>query len=220
MALGPCTAAPDYSVGPTMVMLGYRRPMNGCNATISHGSLAISSSSLTPTTSLSSPSLSPSPSSLSSPSPSPLSSPSPSPMSMPILSSSNYSTGVGHVVEGSPIPYLLAGLAAMLGLIAVSLFILACSYWKLVGSGGANAHEQDHHHHHLAQPNDHRSSQTANGSHNENSSSHCSKGLLSPDAYSPQDSSKLAVIMAGHNFPTFLAQPVDIVESTSDVKPC
>ncbi|WOG91925.1 hypothetical protein DCAR_0311180 [Daucus carota subsp. sativus] len=31
----------------------------------------------------------------------------------------------------SPVPYLFGGLAAMLGLIAFALFILACSYWKL-----------------------------------------------------------------------------------------
>lgn len=31
----------------------------------------------------------------------------------------------------SPVPYLFGGLAAMLGLIALALLILACSYWKL-----------------------------------------------------------------------------------------
>ncbi|KAH0990296.1 hypothetical protein GBA52_001779 [Prunus armeniaca] len=31
----------------------------------------------------------------------------------------------------SPVPYLFGGLAAMLGLIAFALLILACSYWKL-----------------------------------------------------------------------------------------
>uniref|UniRef100_A0A0D9VCW7 Uncharacterized protein n=1 Tax=Leersia perrieri TaxID=77586 RepID=A0A0D9VCW7_9ORYZ len=36
----------------------------------------------------------------------------------------------------SPVPYLFGGLAAMLGLIALSLLALACSYWKLAGSGG------------------------------------------------------------------------------------
>ncbi|KAL6533804.1 hypothetical protein OROHE_013637 [Orobanche hederae] len=35
----------------------------------------------------------------------------------------------------SPVPYLFGGLAAMLGLIAVALLILACSYWKLSGAG-------------------------------------------------------------------------------------
>ncbi|XP_047076430.1 protein GLUTAMINE DUMPER 2-like [Lolium rigidum] len=33
----------------------------------------------------------------------------------------------------SPVPYLFGGLAAMLGLIALSLVALACSYWNLSG---------------------------------------------------------------------------------------
>ncbi|XP_019160082.1 PREDICTED: protein GLUTAMINE DUMPER 3-like [Ipomoea nil] len=33
----------------------------------------------------------------------------------------------------SPVPYLFGGLAAMLGLIAFALLILACSYWRLSG---------------------------------------------------------------------------------------
>ncbi|KAL0693031.1 hypothetical protein Bca4012_060211 [Brassica carinata] len=33
----------------------------------------------------------------------------------------------------SPVPYLFGGLAAMLGLIAFDLLILACSYWPLSG---------------------------------------------------------------------------------------
>ncbi|CAH2077947.1 unnamed protein product [Thlaspi arvense] len=35
----------------------------------------------------------------------------------------------------SPVPYLFGGLAAMLALIAFALLILACSYWRLSGSG-------------------------------------------------------------------------------------
>ncbi|GKC32097.1 glutamine dumper 2-like protein [Tanacetum coccineum] len=31
----------------------------------------------------------------------------------------------------SPVPYLFGGLAAMMGLIAFALLVLACSYWKL-----------------------------------------------------------------------------------------
>ncbi|XP_040377301.1 protein GLUTAMINE DUMPER 4-like [Oryza brachyantha] len=44
----------------------------------------------------------------------------------------------------SPVPYLFGGLAAMLGLIALSLLALACSYWKLAGSssdGGGGGRE-------------------------------------------------------------------------------
>ncbi|KAI4377668.1 hypothetical protein MLD38_015257 [Melastoma candidum] len=33
----------------------------------------------------------------------------------------------------SPIPYLFGGLAAILGLVAFSLILLACSYWRLSG---------------------------------------------------------------------------------------
>lgn len=38
-----------------------------------------------------------------------------------------------HSPWHSPMPYLFGGLAAMLGLIAFALLILACSYWKLSG---------------------------------------------------------------------------------------
>ncbi|XP_008789699.2 protein GLUTAMINE DUMPER 5 [Phoenix dactylifera] len=43
------------------------------------------------------------------------------------------SSSVPHSAWHSPVPYLFGGLAAMLGLIAFALFILACSYWKLSG---------------------------------------------------------------------------------------
>ncbi|KAF8691259.1 hypothetical protein HU200_040383 [Digitaria exilis] len=39
-----------------------------------------------------------------------------------------------HSQWQSPVPYLFGGLAAMLGLIALSLLALACSYWKLSGN--------------------------------------------------------------------------------------
>ncbi|XP_074563431.1 protein GLUTAMINE DUMPER 3-like [Curcuma longa] len=46
--------------------------------------------------------------------------------------SSSAATGGGsQSAWHSPVPYLFGGLAAMLGLIAVALLILACSYWKL-----------------------------------------------------------------------------------------
>ncbi|KAL3645850.1 hypothetical protein CASFOL_011030 [Castilleja foliolosa] len=44
---------------------------------------------------------------------------------------------IQHSPWHSPIPYLFGGLAAMLGLIAISLIILACSYWKLSGDRDA-----------------------------------------------------------------------------------
>ncbi|CAH2069608.1 unnamed protein product [Thlaspi arvense] len=41
--------------------------------------------------------------------------------------------GGPHSPWHSPVPYLFGGLAAMLGLIAFALLILACSYWRLSG---------------------------------------------------------------------------------------
>ncbi|EOA14806.1 hypothetical protein CARUB_v10028113mg [Capsella rubella] len=47
----------------------------------------------------------------------------------------NRTTTMGgpHSPWHSPVPYLFGGLAAMLGLIAFALLILACSYWRLSG---------------------------------------------------------------------------------------
>eukprot|EP00250_Pteridium_aquilinum_P006400 c16337_g1_i1 orf=436-924(+) len=103
--------------------------------------------------------------------------------------------------EGSPIPYLLAGLAAMLALIAISLFILACSYWKLVGCV-----EQ-----HAARAYSASTSATSPHPHSVNNMTNIT---VDPRLLAPQDhSSKLVVIMAGHDKPTCLAQPVGIVET-------
>ncbi|GLJ30557.1 hypothetical protein SUGI_0605030 [Cryptomeria japonica] len=38
----------------------------------------------------------------------------------------------GHLP--SPVPYLIAGLAAMLALIACALTVLICSYWKMMAT--------------------------------------------------------------------------------------
>ncbi|CAN8273298.1 unnamed protein product [Cochlearia groenlandica] len=79
----------------------------------------------------------------------------------------------------SPVPYLFGGLAAMLGLIAFALLILACSYWRLSPSGeedGPNGEEEK----------ESRSGNTAeNGGYDE----------------------KFIVIMAGDDLPRFLATP-------------
>ncbi|KNA15135.1 hypothetical protein SOVF_101040 [Spinacia oleracea] len=82
----------------------------------------------------------------------------------------------------SPVPYLFGGLAAMLGLIAFALLILACSYWKLSGyldagedSGEVTGDEK---------PKDSNSNATA---------------VSYP--------SSILVIMAGEEKPTFLAMP-------------
>ncbi|WOL18319.1 protein GLUTAMINE DUMPER 3-like [Canna indica] len=47
------------------------------------------------------------------------------------------SRGAPQSAWRSPAPYLFCGLAAMLGLVAFSLLILVCSYWKLPGFLGS-----------------------------------------------------------------------------------
>ncbi|EYU22035.1 hypothetical protein ABFS82_01G038800 [Erythranthe guttata] len=85
----------------------------------------------------------------------------------------------------SPVPYLFGGLAAMLGLIAFALLILACSYWKL--SGTDDAAERD----------------VESGG-----AAAAGKGDSSSDAKSPPVfEEKFLVIMAGEVNPTFLATP-------------
>ncbi|CAH8328332.1 unnamed protein product [Eruca vesicaria subsp. sativa] len=83
----------------------------------------------------------------------------------------------------SPVPYLFGGLAAMLGLIAFALLILACSYWRLSSSSeqdsGRNGEEVD-------EEKEIRSGdKAANGAYEE----------------------KFLVIMAGENMPRFIATP-------------
>ncbi|KAI3453976.1 hypothetical protein Pfo_010639 [Paulownia fortunei] len=86
----------------------------------------------------------------------------------------------------SPVPYLFGGLAAMLGLIAFALLILACSYWKLSGqvNGGEDGGERD----------------VEGGPAEKVESSSDAKAL-------PAFEEKFLVIMAGDVKPTFLATP-------------
>ncbi|XP_042434441.1 protein GLUTAMINE DUMPER 2-like [Zingiber officinale] len=90
-------------------------------------------------------------------------------------------TSLPHSAWHSPVPYLFGGLAAMLGLIAFALLILACSYWKLSGyldaDDGRDASAD---------------SEAAGGG----------DALVKP---SPPES--FVVIMAGDCKPTFLATP-------------
>ncbi|XVF89452.1 hypothetical protein PTKIN_Ptkin19aG0131300 [Pterospermum kingtungense] len=95
----------------------------------------------------------------------------------------------------SPVPYLFGGLAAMLGLIACALLILACSYWRLSGrldnnSGteGADDAERD----------------VENG---EKEGGDCNKQVKVFEE-------KVLVIMAGEEKPTFLATPVSTKSSS------
>ncbi|PSS08221.1 Protein GLUTAMINE DUMPER 3 like [Actinidia chinensis var. chinensis] len=85
----------------------------------------------------------------------------------------------------SPVPYLFGGLAAMLGLIAIALLILACSYWKLFGcvaAGDNSSVERDL----------------------ELGTSDEDKKLKIPQVIEE----KFLVIMAGQEKPTFLATPI------------
>ncbi|XP_073276450.1 protein GLUTAMINE DUMPER 1-like [Primulina huaijiensis] len=86
----------------------------------------------------------------------------------------------------SPVPYLFGGLAAMLGLIAFALLILACSYWRL--SGQVNDGEGD-------------------GAASEKGES------SSEDKALHVFEEKYLVIMAGEVKPTFLATPMSSRDS-------
>ncbi|KAL8206352.1 hypothetical protein R6Q57_009903 [Mikania cordata] len=85
----------------------------------------------------------------------------------------------------SPVPYLFGGLAAMLGLIAFALLILACSYWKLSGDMDNNHGEED------------RDIEAGN-----------SKPDNLEKELPPVFEEKYLVIMAGQAKPTFIATPV------------
>ncbi|KAI3513939.1 hypothetical protein L1887_12180 [Cichorium endivia] len=83
----------------------------------------------------------------------------------------------------SPVPYLFGGLAAMLGLIAFALLILACSYWKISSEAG----ERD-----LEAGDGDGDSDSKPGNQKE----------------PPVFEEKYLVIMAGQQKPTFLATPI------------
>ncbi|KAG6503728.1 protein GLUTAMINE DUMPER 2-like [Zingiber officinale] len=53
----------------------------------------------------------------------------------PLLSSSGSGSGVAHSAWRSPVPYVFVGLAATLGVIALALLVLACSYYWNLDSG-------------------------------------------------------------------------------------
>ncbi|CAN6193857.1 unnamed protein product [Urochloa humidicola] len=90
-----------------------------------------------------------------------------------------------HSPWQSPVPYLFGGLAAMLGLIAFALLILACSYWKLSG--------------YLDADRDRRAGEA--GADEEKGSA---TGTARPAAAFLEH---VVVIMAGEERPTFLAKP-------------
>ncbi|XP_011044960.1 PREDICTED: protein GLUTAMINE DUMPER 5-like [Populus euphratica] len=80
----------------------------------------------------------------------------------------------------SPVPYLFGGLAAMLGLIAFALLILACSYWRISGRLDSENEGND----------------LESGNEKEEK----------PEKKVFEE--KFLVIMAGNEKPTFLATPV------------
>ncbi|KAF8658598.1 hypothetical protein HU200_059059 [Digitaria exilis] len=92
-----------------------------------------------------------------------------------------------HSPWQSPVPYLFGGLAAMLGLIAFALLILACSYWKLSG--------------YLDADRDRRAREAAGADGEKGSAT----GAARPAAGLQEH---VVVIMAGEEMPTFLAMPV------------
>ncbi|MED6191586.1 hypothetical protein PIB30_001317 [Stylosanthes scabra] len=98
-------------------------------------------------------------------------------------SSSSMGQQVPHSAWHSPVPYLFGGLAAMLGLIAFALLILACSYWKLSGYLEGNEGERD--------------LEAGEG-----------KGNESQKQQQGPYEEKILVIMAGQDKPTFLATPL------------
>ena len=100
----------------------------------------------------------------------------------------NLSRSAEFHVWHSPLPYLLIGLAAMMGLIAIALIVLAYSHRKSSGGGGSSS-----------------SSSTLE---TEN------PGVLAPLEREPK---VLLVIMAGDDMPSFLAKPFGLLESSETV---
>ncbi|VVB17255.1 unnamed protein product [Arabis nemorensis] len=90
----------------------------------------------------------------------------------------------------SPVPYLFGGLAAMLGLIAFALLLLACSYWKLLRQTDSGDVVGD------------GEKQRESGE------------KVEAKIYEE----KILVVMAGQNKPTFLATPVVAKTSVTRVE--
>lgn len=102
-----------------------------------------------------------------------------------------------HSTWNSPVPYLFGGLAAMLGLIALALLTLACTYWRLNG---------------------YLQSTGTNGEQNSNSASQTGKAPTGGDAQmAPPVQEHVAVIMAGEAKPTYLATPVQRKDGAGSV---
>lgn len=125
------------------------------------------------------------------------------PMSSPPPLASPDGLGL-HSAWRSPVPYLFGGLAAMLGLIALALLTLACTYWRLAGylnSTGANGEMNSH-----------------------GGIGGTGKQTGAEDAgTNPPVKEHVAVIMAGEAEPTYLATPAqkkDVVDDNCNNCSC
>ncbi|KAI3931162.1 hypothetical protein MKX01_029352 [Papaver californicum] len=101
-----------------------------------------------------------------------------------------------HSPWHSPIPYLFGGLAAMLGLIAFALLILACSYWRLSAF--------------LDNDSERSRNDLENGDHDDNKS--IEDGTIKVHIVYEE---KIVVIMAGDVKPTYLATPIEYPNYTT-----
>ncbi|KAE8718774.1 Protein GLUTAMINE DUMPER 3 [Hibiscus syriacus] len=104
-----------------------------------------------------------------------------------VVTAASTPSAAPHSTWHSPVPYLFGGLAAMLGLIAFALLLLACSYWKLSGYLG-NEGEGDN-----------RDLEEGQGKGDESSEKGGAAAVVEQ---------KFLVIMAGQVKPTFLATPI------------
>ena len=98
-------------------------------------------------------------------------------------STSSSGGGAGEAIFSnwrSPIPYIFSGLALMLGLVAVALLILACSYRKTSSSNS-----------------------TSSGGGEDGKPT--SRGI--DDIEAAESEPRILVIMAGEKTPTYLANP-------------
>ncbi|XP_020099761.1 protein GLUTAMINE DUMPER 5-like [Ananas comosus] len=82
----------------------------------------------------------------------------------------------------SPVPYLFGGIAAMLGVIALALLLLACSYWKLSGD--------------LDSPSPAAAAGDDDGADHRGAGAAAKSGVV-------------VIVMAGEEEPSFLGVPVD-----------
>jgi len=90
-----------------------------------------------------------------------------------------------HQAVKSPVPYLIGGLAAVLGLVALSLLMLLCSLNR----------ESDQH------------QESSNGGNHNNNSAVVERGEKNFEVCREDTEAKVMVIMAGDERPTFLAKP-------------